>query len=127
MGATLVRRGDRFRWKREAWDVVLDLARQFGWESAGTLQPRWVRKADWDANDYISCDRQQVAESDALAIAEALDRALATIPLGVLARPPKRASAEIAFFTGYAREGLADFAAYCRRGAFRVTDDVYNE
>jgi hypothetical protein len=127
MGATLVRRGDRFRWKREAWDVVLDLAKQFGWVSAGTRSPRGVRVEEWNADDYSTCARQQVTEADALALAAALGRALAAIPKDEATPLPKGASPELAFFTGYARGGLADFAKYCKRGAFRITDDVYDE
>lgn len=127
MGATLVRRGDRFRWKREAWDVVLKLAKQFGWTPAGTHPPRGVRVAEWDTNDYITCARQQVTEADALALAAALSRALEAIPKDEAAPPPKDASLELAFFTGYARGGLADFAKYCKRGMFRITDDAYDE
>jgi hypothetical protein len=127
MGATLVRRGDRFRWKREAWDVVLDLAKQFGWVPTGTRPPRGVWVAEWNADDYSTCGRQQVTEADALALAAALGRALAVIPKDATVPPPEGASPELAFFTGYTRGGLADFAKYCKRGAFRITDDVYDE
>ena len=128
MGATLVRRGDRFRWKREAWEVVLDLARQLGWTPAGTRPPRGVRMAEWNADDYTTCARQQVTEADALALlGAALGRALAAIPKNESAPPPEGSSPELAFFSGYARSGLADFAKYCKRGAFRITDDVCDE
>ncbi len=126
MGATLVRRGGRFRWKREAWDVVRDLARQFGWLPAGTRPPRGVRVTEWDATDYATCARQQVTEADAAALAAALRRALVAIPKEETAPSAAGASPELAFFSGYARGGLADFAGYCKRGAFRVTDDVYD-
>lgn len=126
MGATLVRRGDRFRWKCEAWDVVLDLAKQFGWEPAGTRPPRGVRVSDWNAGDYTTCERQQITEADAWALAAALERALAAIQNGDAVQSPEGASPELMFFTGYARGGLADFVKYCERGGFRVTDDVYD-
>jgi cell wall assembly regulator SMI1 len=123
--ATLVRRGG---WRKmEAWRVVLNLARQFGWEPAGTRPPRGVRVADWDATDYITLARQQVAKADALALAEALGRTLAAIPKGDRGAPPEDASRELAFFTGYNRRGLADFARYCKRGAFRITEDHADE
>jgi cell wall assembly regulator SMI1 len=119
--ATLVRRGG---WRKmEAWPVVLNLARQFGWEPAGTRPPRGVRVADWDATDYITLARQQVTKADALALAAALGRALAAIPKGDRAERPEDASSELAFFTGYNRRELADFAKYCKRGAFRITED----
>jgi hypothetical protein len=124
MGATLKRRRECFRWKRDAWDTVLHLAREFGWRPAGTARPRGLRKAQWDCNDYINCERQQVEAEDALSLAAALDRALQAIPIKVNAKPPKKVSAQLAFFFGYAREGLADFVGFCRLGAFRITDDV---
>jgi cell wall assembly regulator SMI1 len=119
--AMLVRRADRCRMR--AWPVVLKLARQFGWEPAGTRPPRDVRVADWNATDYTTYAGQQVTEPDALALAAALGRALAAIPKGDRAKPPKGASREVRYFTGYYRRGLADFAKFCKRGAFRIIYD----
>ena len=123
--ATLTRRGGRFRQK--GWAVALNLARQFGWEPAGTRPPRGVRVADWDASDYTAWAEQQVTEADALALASALGRALAAIPKGNAAKPVEGASRELAYFTGFRRRELADLAKYCKRGAFRVTEAVYDE
>jgi hypothetical protein len=127
MGATLKRRSERFRWKRDSWQDVLRLAREFGWQAAGTVPPRGVRKADWGAADYLTCSRQQVTSDDALAMAAALSRALQRIPTARNAPPPKDASPELKQFSGLHRDGLADFASFCRRGAFRITDDVYDD
>jgi hypothetical protein len=126
MSATLVRRGDRFRWKREAWDAVIELAKRFGWKPAGTRPPRGVRVAEWNPDDYATCARQQVTETDALTLAAALERALAAIPKDSTAPPSEGAGTEPVFFSGSDCAGLADFAEYCKRGAFRITDDVYN-
>jgi cell wall assembly regulator SMI1 len=120
--ATLARRGDRR--KQEGWHVAIDLARQFGWEPAGTRPPRGVRVADWDAEDYTSREGQQVTGADALALAATLGRALKTIPKGRAALPPEGASPALAFFTGHTRGELAGLVQYCKRGAFRVTDDL---
>jgi cell wall assembly regulator SMI1 len=117
LSAMLVRQDDEY--EMEAWPVVLNLARQFGWEPAGTRPPRGVRAADWDATDYTTCAQQQVTKPDALALASALGRALAVIPKGDRAKPPEGASRELARFTYY-RSDLADFAKYCKRGAFRI-------
>jgi cell wall assembly regulator SMI1 len=120
--ATLVRRADRR--KQEGWHVALDLASQFGWKPTGTCPPRRVRVADWDAEDYTSRQGQQVTAADALALAAALGRALKAIPKGSAARPAEAASPAVAFFTGRSRSGLAGLVAYCKRGAFRITDGV---
>lgn len=123
-GATLKRRGDAFRWKRDGWVEILELARQFGWQPAGTAPPRGIRKADWDSNDYRSWSRQQVTAEDSLRFAAALAKALKQIPTGPISKPPKSASKELEQFYGIERDGLADFVKFCRRGAFRITDDV---
>jgi len=127
MGATLKRRSERFRWKHDSWRDVLRLAQEFGWQPAGTTPPRGVRKADWDSADYFSGSRQQVAGDDALAFAAALSKALTRIATARNAPPPKDASSELKQFCGWHRDGLADFASFCRRGAFRITDDVCND
>lgn len=123
MSATLKRRGDHFRWKRDAWETVLQLAEEHGWLPAGTKPPRGTRKADWDAMDYVSCQRQMVTADDASAMADAL----AKISSNPGKRPPKGASAGIKAFWGWGRGGLEDFTAYCQRGAFRVTDDPFEQ
>jgi hypothetical protein len=52
---------------------------------------------------------------------------LAAIPNGDSAEPPEDASAELKYLTRYDRRALADFAKYCKRGAFRITIDAYDE
>lgn len=123
--ATLTR--DAEQRKQEAWHVILRLGRQFGWAPAGTRPPRGVRVGKWDAGDYTTRVGQQVTAEDASALATALDKALAAIPKGDAAKSKKGASRELAFFTGYARRDLGDFIKYCRRGAFRITDDPTDE
>jgi hypothetical protein len=86
-----------------------------------------VRVTEWNSDDYLICERQQVTEGDAQALARALARALKKIPKSDSASTGKGTGREVAYFAGYARDGLADFVAYCKRGSFRVTDDVYDE
>lgn len=127
MSSTLKRRGDHFRWKFDAWETVLQLAEEHGWKPAGTQPPRGIRKAGWDAADYVSCSRQQVTADDASAMAAALAKALTKISSNPNKRPPRGASPGLKEFWGWSREGLEDFTDYCKRGAFRVTDDPYEQ
>lgn len=119
--AMLVRRGDRRR--QEGWHVALGLAKELGWEPAGTRPPAGVRMAQWDAGDYRSREGQQVTGLDARALAAALARALRAIPKAKAALPAPGISPALAFFTGHARGQLAGLVQFCKHGAFRITDD----
>lgn len=84
--------GDRFRFNGTAWGKVLDLAARYGWQPAGTLFPNfappdyteitdYLPRTDLDAiATYYSNDGQIVTETDALAIANALEKSLDDIP-----------------------------------------------
>src|SRR5919112_6036717 len=88
--------GDRwFSWT--AWENLLDLAHEYGWEPAGTEPPQWIAtnpdgsidhemtamysrsKENWDGS-YFSNDGQYVTDEEAASIADALERALDDIP-----------------------------------------------
>jgi cell wall assembly regulator SMI1 len=118
--ATLERPRDKR--KQECWHLALELARQFGWEPAGTELSYGGRVDKWDATDYTLHEGQEVTAADACALAVALSRALKAIPKGKVVRPPENASPEVAFFTGRFRGKLTGLVQYCKRGAFRITD-----
>lgn len=97
MGMDLSGEGGYYRFSNVAWGKVLELARQYGWEPAGTMAPpstvhnadgtvdmeltQGYRKAyaNWDGNYHINA-RQWVTDEDAANIADALERALDDIP-----------------------------------------------
>lgn len=119
--ATLVRRG-RCR-KQEGWPFLLDLAREFGWKPEGTAPPYGIEARVWEIGEYTFLENQLIKEADALAMAAALERALKAIPKGEAAPLPTGVSRAMRFFSGTGRIWLADFVKYCKRGAFRITDD----
>jgi len=119
LGATLIRRG--VRRDQPGWQILLSLARQFGWKPAGTKPPPEQRAADWDPTDYIILEGQLVTAADARSLASAFDHALAAIPEGDTIKSSVGIDPVLAYYTGPNRRQLADFAEYCRTGAFRVT------
>jgi hypothetical protein len=91
-------KGGYFRFSNYAWYAALALAREHGWEPAGTKTPevtvyapdgttvdevatRMKRQAygDWDG-DYFYNDGRLVTDEDARNIADALERALDLVP-----------------------------------------------
>jgi len=74
--------GHEMGFNMSAFCNLLFLAEQYGWKPAGTRAPAhfdldtWRRP--WDGN-YTSNDDQVVTNSDALAMAEALERAIPDI------------------------------------------------
>lgn len=70
--------GDDLRFNNLTWAMILSLARDYGWEPAGTVDPWWKNEPDapdWDGN-YVSNDFQCVTSDDALNTARALERAI---------------------------------------------------
>lgn len=125
-GATLKRRGECFRWKVGAWFKVLQLALAYGWQPMGTTPPRGVPKASWEGG-YLSNRRQQITATDAQQLAEALQRAVEDMSRKSPAKP-KRVKPKVSELAErYWIEALGEFAAFCRSGAFRITDDVCND
>jgi len=60
------------------WFILMSIARQFGWNPQGTVEPYWENEADapeWNGG-YSSNDGQRVRREDAAELAGALERAL---------------------------------------------------
>jgi hypothetical protein len=94
MGMDLSGKGGYFRFSHRAWGAVLELAREHGWEPAGTKPPEITvyapdgvtvdevatraarqRYANWDGV-YVANNRQVICDADAANIVDALERAL---------------------------------------------------
>ena len=71
------------KYSREFWEKALDLARFYGWKPLGTRPPLThdfrLLNADWPGT-YLTNDGQTVLREDALALAQALERAMDDIP-----------------------------------------------
>jgi len=99
------------------WVQVLSLARAFGWEPAGTEAPCDIAIDVWDGR-YAPSDAQEITQEDALALADALDRAVDDIPDVAVRRnatPGIRANL-LEAFAGNKRL-LRRFIRHCRRSA----------
>ena len=88
MGFDLSNKSDGYqRFSGAGWGLALTLAKHYGWQAAGTPRP-----ADWDDTDgpwegeYAIQAGQWVTEADAMAFAEALDRAVAADDFVVIAQ-----------------------------------------
>jgi len=73
--------------------------------------------------DYIFLEGQEVTAADARSLAAAFDRALAAIPEGDTIKPSVGIDPLLEYYTGPNRRQVADFAEYCRAGAFRVWEN----
>ena len=118
MGYDLSGSGGYFRWQIGDWPVLLRLAVEYGWKAPGTvLLTRSGRRSrtPW-AGTYCSNDGQTVLRTDARALADALERALADSA----ARPrATRLAGRIEALAG--REYIAAFIKFCRAGQFGIT------
>ncbi len=121
-GATLKRTGECFRWKGGAWFIVLKITLAYGWNPKGTEPPRGVSKKSWNG-DYLTAQRQRVTSDDAEQLAQALKAAIADIAKVSKTRNVHRTKA-LRLVNAYWKYGLSDFVGFCRRGPFRITDDV---
>ena len=76
MSFELKAKGTSAQWSNSGWPAVLQLAEDYGWQPAGTLPPRRIKRDAWDGG-YASCDGQLVSADDARALADALELGLA--------------------------------------------------
>ena len=100
------RAGDTFRFHRGAYSMVLDLARELGWQPAGTYMPPELDDPErpWGGS-YFGNSRQVGENDDALELATALHRAIESI--------------------GGSSDGcwiqqVDAFARFCGQGAFQI-------
>lgn len=73
MGFDLCGRGGLHAENWSAWVSLLDLARRYGWKPAGTVMNQDV--VGWNGS-YLSNNYQEVTDTDAKALGEALMRAV---------------------------------------------------
>ena len=78
MGYDLKNANEQFRFSVTAWQCVLDLAAEFGWQAMGTVLSEGTAR-NWDGN-YVGNTLQSVIDKDALNLANALENALKVIP-----------------------------------------------
>lgn len=127
--------GEDFRWSQPFWGRVLELARKNGWQQKGTTIPMDYHRSDWDGNYWYNSG-EIVEVEDALSLADALTRALDTLPkedVSVSKSPVFNETTkkwEVAdfshtpvehFFSGSSgRKSLEEFIAFCRKGSFEI-------
>jgi hypothetical protein len=116
MGMDLSGAGGYFRWTNQGWDWILGLAQEYGWKPSGTGAPPRMRKADW-SGAYWSNEGQLLYARDAAAIADALERALASIPKRVT---PKKGQIKQRHFVPDEWKSIRQFIKFCRAGSFRI-------
>jgi hypothetical protein len=68
--------GERFRFSSSGWGYYLNLAKEYGWQAAGTLPPDGMPDSDGWPKSYDSNDGQWVSAEDAGELAGALQAAL---------------------------------------------------
>ena len=97
MGYDLKNANEQFRFSVTAWQCVLDLAAEFGWQAMGTVLSEGTAKLyltdegaseeeaiqeairKWDGN-YVGNNFQSVIDKDALNLANSLENALKVVP-----------------------------------------------
>jgi hypothetical protein len=135
MGYALAGVKSSFYWRNIEWTTVLDLAVSHGWKPEGTLPPSLPDLREWDGN-YDGNGSQSVTDSDAKAMAEALERAFPYILESsgggrtdppTLGRGRMRAwilmldlSDPLAGMAG-AQPKMQAFIGFCREGSFTIT------
>ncbi len=118
MGMDLEGAGGDFRWSGSGWSSVLALAGHYGWEQVGTGPPKGILKADW-VGSYFSNDGALFYARDAVALADALERAITEMPAK---SPESMKDVELYDYlvSEAGKEALRNFIAYCREGSFRI-------
>ena len=133
MGMDLEGEGGDFHFDIFRWSAVLTLARNNGWEPAGTI---FEDDPDWQGH-YDTNEGQLVTAVDAARLADALERALPDIPdhdalehktrevdlpgLGPTRLIDARENlSPIELFSGDRKEQLRKFILYCRAGSFQI-------
>lgn len=94
MPIELTRPHERFAFSNHHWEELLLIAKDFGWK------PQDAPHDDWE-RIYFASNGDLISERDALALADALQRALPKL------HEPMRTLS-------------LDFLNFCKRGAFRI-------
>jgi|GEM_PF-2101581 hypothetical protein len=94
MPIELTRKSERFAFSNHQWEELLILAKDYGWI------PQDAPDVDWE-RIYFASNGDTISERDALALAEALTRALQKQPEPI-------------------RTHYIDFLNFCKRGAFQI-------
>jgi hypothetical protein len=143
MGMDLIGRHGRFHFSIHDWWYLLELAKLGGWEPAGTLRTHRIDEdpctcAEWRGG-YHTNDYQRVTAADALAMAEALERMLPSLPneevvairirvipgLELLTPPMSELDRPNAtptqWFGGSHKAEVEAFIQFCRHGEFLIS------
>ena len=139
MGMDFSGAGGAFSMHCGSWCKALQLARQYGWQPAGTVAPDYGPEypplTDWNG-EYVSNSYQEVTDSDAKNLADALDRALADVPrqntikdkkliisingVSYEATPLDACISPLDYFSGGCSQLLVEIIALCRAGHFFI-------
>ena len=134
--------GSSFVFPGEEWWYVLELMEQYGWERAGTINPKL--EGSWDGT-YLATRGQKVGVQDAAAMASALESALPNIAEGdttsgtsqatssappdpkshdprTVLRQALRRTDPREVLRGPAKQRLRAFVEFARLGEFRIGD-----
>ena len=116
-------RGRYFGCSGTRWQVYRGVAERFGWQPAGTQPPEDAAGEEWSGS-YERTQGERVTAADALALAAAIDRALAAPDFkqtlfSVWGLQPSDAEVE-EHLEQFSRASLEELASFCRDGGFRV-------
>ena len=137
------RNDDGLKFNNYTWAMILSLAKDYGWEPTGTVDP-WKKDepaaSDWSGS-YISLGFQWVTSDDAANIANALERAIEKMDDTSVIAPEDIAIAsdfrgviegmeQLTSFTrthsviikGYLyKQMLKKFIQFCQKGSFCIS------
>lgn len=94
MPIELTRPRERFAFSNHQWEELLLFAKDRGWRPQDAPDENWERI-------YFAGDGEEISERDAIALADALQRARSELPES-------------------ARAHYLAFIDFCKRGAFRI-------
>jgi hypothetical protein len=113
----LVGAGGYFMMSSRTWQNVLELARTYGWQPAGTEPPDGLPRLEPWSGEYGAHSGQRVTVEDTRSLAAALERVAAAIPDD---GAPPRGDPGLASFAGDNKPWLSNLIAFCRAGGFYI-------
>jgi len=139
MSIDLVRQPEYLSFTVYVWAEIMKFARLYGWEPAETLPPEDAdeeERANWTGS-YMHNSGQSVRPTDALALAEALERGLPDLPDEYAAKhkaiveetdgqptsilvPVGAPISPIEALSGPNKEAVRELIAFCRKGGFEI-------